>query len=928
MLTNSFRAFRNAGRSLALILSVCLPLYASESAPCGCATQIPNPQPAAAAPSHVVVGDPAAPAKLAAAILDAYAKGARDLTIAPGTYLLPATGKASIELDSWKEATIHANNVTIVFEELGHRPLHLNRCKRVTVEGATLRFAKPSFTQGRIVTMGKNSKGTSLDWQIDAGFPTEFDPSKSMLDVVDQTTRLLRVGTGDFGCATAEKLKPGLFRLHAVNGGIGAAKVNDWAFTRFPGGGSSIIHLDGCDHCTIRKVTLQNAGFAAFFETGGEGGNFYQQCRVMPGPRPAGAAEDQLVGCGADGFHSAGTRTGPTIDRCSWEGLLHDDCIAIHGSLQQIVRAEGNKLLLERGNRSGFVVGDPVRISSKDGYYGDFTCTGVRDITEKVEYLELKLTRRDGNSPVTLTVKKTPGEEFALKDSITISRKKEVYGHFTCKSIRPVVRSEEFLELILDRNSGAPGDAKASNPHRNGAGFKILNCTLGNCRSRGILVKGDNGLIEGCTISGCGMSAISIGPEYYWGEADYSRHVIVRGNTLRNNEVNGGDVGTIFVHGDGAVGNADITITGNIFDRNYGQKAVYIEDTDGALIANNRFIASSIPLPGKSRTIINLKSAKHLTLQKNVVENPVATDTLVVLDKAVEGVVGNDATGVAVPPQKVDASSKAPVPAPKTTVPLWTAGKMPGHGATEPEQEKSATGDGIIRLTNVSEPTLALYPAKTGDRPAPVIIVCPGGGYGILAFNLEGTEIASWLNSIGISAAVLKYRVPGNRDGAFQDLQRAIRLARSNARAWNIDPSRLGVIGFSAGGHLCARVSTDFGRETYPKLDAVDGFSCRPDFAVLVYPAYLNSDGKVAPELPISASVPPILIVHSDDDKAFVPGSRILNAALDNAKVPHRFELFPTGGHGYGVRCQKEAKVWPERCKSWLEQIGVFGKEK
>ena len=121
----------------------------------------------------------------------------------------------------------------------------------------------------------------------------------------------------------------------------------------------------------------------------------------------------------------------------------------------------------------------------------------------------------------------------------------------------------ELLELTLDRVSGVPAEAKASNPRNNGAGYKILNCTMGNCRSRGILVKADNGLIEGCTISGCGMSAISIGPEYYWGEADYSKNVTIKGNKLLNNVLNGSEAGVIFVHGDGAMGNGNLTITGN-----------------------------------------------------------------------------------------------------------------------------------------------------------------------------------------------------------------------------------------------------------------------------------------------------------------------------------------------------------------------------
>ena len=140
---------------------------------------------------------------------------------------------------------------------------------------------------------------------------------------------------------------------------------------------------------------------------------------------------------------------------------------------------------------------------------------------------------------------------------------------------------------------------------------------MGNCRSRGILVKADNGLIENCIISGCGMSAISIGPEYYWGEADYSRNVTVRGNTLRNNVPNGSEAGTVFVHGDGAVGNGNITITNNFFDGNYGRIAVHVEDTDGIRICDNRFIASSIPLPGGTgRTILNFRTSRNISLNK------------------------------------------------------------------------------------------------------------------------------------------------------------------------------------------------------------------------------------------------------------------------------------------------------------------------
>jgi hypothetical protein len=158
----------------------------------------------------------------------------------------------------------------------------------------------------------------------------------------------------------------------------GTAAVGDWLFTRIKPC-EPVVHLDGCSRCTMREVTLQNAGFAAFFETQGDGGHVYVGCKVAPGPRPAGATEDPLVGCGADGFHSSGVRNGPTLERCVWEGLLHDDCIAIHGALQQVEQVDADKLILEKGNRGGFVVGEPVRMSSKDGFFGEFTCKAMRN---------------------------------------------------------------------------------------------------------------------------------------------------------------------------------------------------------------------------------------------------------------------------------------------------------------------------------------------------------------------------------------------------------------------------------------------------------------------------------------------------------------------------------------------------------------------
>ncbi len=523
------------------------------------------------------------PAALPAALLTAYNQGARDITIAPGTYQLPASRRNDIELTDWNNATIRAQGVTIIFEDTAHRPLMLNRCSNVLVEGATLQFAGIPWTQGRIKAVGTDAKGKYWDWQIDAGYPTKFD--QAWYNVIDGKTRLLKVGTGDCGAKGAGSLGPGLFRLRNIAAG---AAVDDWLVARTPGG-SSIVQLDDCKACTMKDLTLKNSGFGAFFETGGDGGHRYLGCRVARGPKPAGASEEPLVSCGADGFHSTGTRTGPTFEHCVWEGVLLDDCIAIHGSFQKVIRAEGTKLILESGNRGNFAVNDPVRVSSDRGFFGQAKCVALRNL-------------------------KTP---------------------------------ENALELTLDQALAAPADAKAGNPLRCGKGFKILDCTLGNTRSRGILVKGDEGLIQGCTIEGCGMSAVSIGPEYWWKEADYSWNVTVAGNVFRHNVLNGSDAGTVLVHGDGAIGNRNVAIRDNRFEENYGIITMNLQWTDGLKITGNAIQSPSpLPLP-RAGCVIYLAACRNISLQGNRVGRPgPSVGPLVSLGKDVEKLSGNDASGM------------------------------------------------------------------------------------------------------------------------------------------------------------------------------------------------------------------------------------------------------------------------------------------
>lgn len=249
---------------------------------------------------------------------------------------------------------------------------------------------------------------------------------------------------------------------------------------------------------------------------------------------------------------------------------------------------------------------------------------------------------------------------------------------------------------------------------------------------------------------------------------------------------------------------------------------------------------------------------------------------------------------------------------------------MPGAAAKSLEAEVQR-GDGFHRVTNISRPTLTIFRVAQEDaKPAPAVIVCPGGGYSYVVVDKEGYAIAAWLNENGFTALVLKYRVPNNRDGALQDVQRAISLARARSGEWGIDPARVGVMGFSAGGNLAAKASTRFNVRSYPEIDESDKKDCRPDFAMLVYPAYLDDkNGRLAPDLNLKAKIPPTFIVHTEDDKTHVVGSRIYHAKLSEAGIAHEFKLYPTGGHGYGLQSEGDAKAWPGDAIEWLKRTKI-----
>jgi len=279
-----------------------------------------------------------------------------------------------------------------------------------------------------------------------------------------------------------------------------------------------------------------------------------------------------------------------------------------------------------------------------------------------------------------------------------------------------------------------------------------------------------------------------------------------------------------------------------------------------------------------------------------------------------------------------------PASADHATIAVWP-GAAPGVPANPPAEMDTTTakdnlvsGRRVARLGNVSVPTLTLYQPK-GRNTGAAVVVFPGGGYSILAIDLEGSEVCDWLNSAGITCVLLKYRVPGSGPypksaAALQDAQRALGLVRLHAAEWAIDPNRVGVLGFSAGGHLSAAISTHFDHRLYDPIDAADKLSCRPDFAVVVYPGYLALQDKnfaPNPDINPTPNTPPTFIVQAEDDPVHVENATVYFMALKNAHVPAELHIYAQGGHGYGLRrTDLPVTNWPQQVETWLHTIKIL----
>lgn len=278
-------------------------------------------------------------------------------------------------------------------------------------------------------------------------------------------------------------------------------------------------------------------------------------------------------------------------------------------------------------------------------------------------------------------------------------------------------------------------------------------------------------------------------------------------------------------------------------------------------------------------------------------------------------------------------------PAPgHTTLTLWPHG-APGPQANPGPKESTATakdrtvgGRSFVRVSNVSSPTITLYEAK-GENSGVAVVVFPGGAYRTLAMDLEGSEVCDWLNSIHVNCILLKYRVPNSGPypksaAALEDAQRALGMVRQHAAEWHIDTNRIGVLGFSAGAHLAAALSTHFDQRIYDPVDAADQLSCRPDFAAIIYPGYLAiAEKNMAPnaDIHVTDKTPPTFLLQAENDPVHVENSLVYFKELKDADVPAEMHLYAQGGHGYGMRpTELPITHWPGLVETWLHTIGVL----
>ena len=529
----------------------------------------------------VTVGDPANPAGLAKAIQDAYRSGARKIAVSKGVYRLPDAPGDVCKLEKWQDAEISGKGVTLIAEiPTGHYGrmssiFELRQCQRVTLSGFVISQSEVSFRQGKVTAIDSGDGAAaswSCVWKPDAGYPElPMPPDMKAIgswNIVDPATRRLKVKAGDMGGLTWAPESGGGYRLRGFKAPPNLA-VGDWLVTRRDEVNRPYkIRLIECEDCTVRAVTLSRSWFAPIREDFGSA-NRIIACRWEPGPKPPGATEEPLVASSADGFHSMCARKGPVIEDCVMQGILLDDCIAINGEFSQLVKTDGAALTLV-DNKCGLAPNEPILISGKTG----------------------------------------PHQRAMVK----------AIG----------ANADKTVKVTLDRAINPPGEGGiAWAPWRCGAGYRIARCKIGNTRSRGILVKADDGEIRDNVIADTRMAAVNIGPESYYKETGYWGRIAIENNTIVNCGGYAYGRAAIWVHGHGSgtIDNGDLVVRGNRFTANY-QGDVEIEGANNVLVTGNTFTGRtswpfSMPLPALAR----VSNSQEVRFLANAVSDPAAYAT-------------------------------------------------------------------------------------------------------------------------------------------------------------------------------------------------------------------------------------------------------------------------------------------------------------
>jgi hypothetical protein len=522
-----------------------------------------------AARQPVTVGDPSNPDALGQEVVAAYDSGARSIVIRKGTYLFSRRDQPILNLDRWRDAVISGSGAMLVSAETnwGNELIRMDRCTNVTVQDLVLSQTWQTEVQGKVVSVDQTHRNTRCVWTPDPGYPIP-DPSATHFN---KGPNVVNGRTRALRLGCNDEWDAVISTRSDRNWDVifyhkVPVEVGDWLVSR-GNVAPCKVHLVNSRSCTVSNVTCLRNAFGSILENEG-GGNRYLNCKWELGPKPEGATESPLVSCSVDGFHSDLSSPGPDLENCRFDGILLDDCISIHGELAEVLSTDG---VTVRVNRDGgpLVVGQPVRIGGKNFLEG--------------------------------------------------ARVVSISHH-----------SDHTATITLDRDLQVPIGAFVGNPLRNGQGFRIIGCQIGNTRSRGMLIKGDDGLIDGNTVENCAMSGLCVGPDYPI-EGDFVNNLVIRNNRFVDNGSCTRDLAAILVHGGETMGNRNFTISENVFKGNYSGD-IDLEWTLGVSVTKNRFAppASLLAFMDKPRPVQIQNSAGVQVVANEFLDGPTYAKPLII----------------------------------------------------------------------------------------------------------------------------------------------------------------------------------------------------------------------------------------------------------------------------------------------------------